>query len=273
MKLLPYLKKIRETLLRTSSSRDVALSFPAKLLGGSIPLISVGIVIFQIYSSADEDTILASSGVRRLQEQSWTVHAYDSEQPLTRECLESRCFEQLTPKFADQKIELPAADPLGNKKWDLPNGSSVIYETVLSTDATGQLKDAVLYIPGIRARQVLITVNESLQTDSTGNVPFFVKLGPSGSVTTPTRVTIALRTGGQQAFQGFIRSHMFTGEVQTVYRAHYRLSFRSFPRQAVILFLLSTGALTFAFFIFLDRKRELFALGVAVSVLGVAEAV
>lgn len=269
--MLEKIKKFFAKSFSRPASRDVALSFPAKLLGGSVPLISVGIVVFQIYSSADEGSILASSGVRPLTAQTWAVKIFPEKLVNSRECLESRCYDALTPIQANSDLLLPKDDPLAAKAWVLPPDSVVIYETTLPAKLLQGLSEPVLYLPGVRASIVKIAVNNIEQNESTGNLPFFVKLPQEKGVT--ARLAILLKPSLQSSFQGFIRSTLFLGEVQTVYRAHYRLSFRSFPRQAVILFLLSTGALTFAFFIFLDRKRELFALGVAISVLGVAEAV
>lgn len=259
-------------LLRRPPSRDVALSFPAKIFGGAVPLISVGIVVFQIYSSSDEGSILSSSGVRLANSQTWTTKVFSESMVNNRDCMESRCFDSIAPSLANRDLLLPKDDPLANKAWTLSSEAVFLYESEIPLSLLQDLKEPVLYIPGIRASHVKIAVNNHVQIESTGNLPFFVKLPQESN--TSAKISILIKPSLQSSFQGFIRSStFFVGEVQTVYRAHYRLSFRSFPRQAVILFLLSTGALTFAFFIFLDRKRELFALGVAISMLGVAEAI
>ena len=145
----------------------------------------------------------------------------------------------------------------------------LFYHAQFSFEQIKKYHSPILYLPGIKAEHVKIEVNGSITNDSAGNLPFFVSLDPGQE----NNVSITLKIKSGLQFQGFINQDLLLGETFEIYKTHHRLAQKSFPRHATIIFLLATAAITFAFFLFLDKKQELFALGLALSLLGCAEAI
>jgi hypothetical protein len=248
-----------------------AMSRPVRIGGALIPAMAFFIVVFQVYSSADEEAILSSTGVRTVHQWQWTSSEYDGADTISRPCHEDKCWAQRQPIHTKQDIAIPDDDPVGSKTVTISRPTLYVYSTTISREQLKGLNAATLYIPGIRARHVSVWVNGHSVLQSPGDLPYFIDL--AGHVSDRNVVEIAATFEPNKSYQGFIRKSLFVGDVLSVYRTHFRLTFKSFPRHAVVIFLLSIGALTFAFFVFLDHKQELFALGLTVSLLGAATAV
>ena len=149
------------------------------------------------------------------------------------------------------------------------SGDILTYRKELAFELVKNYRNPLLYLPGIKAAHVKIVVNGNTVIDSSGNLPFFVTLDP----TRDNSIEIIAKIFPGLQFQGFINQNLLLGETSEIYKTHHRLAQKSFPRHATIIFLLATAAITFAFFLFLDKKQELFALGLALSFLGCAEAI
>ncbi len=158
---------------------------------------------------------------------------------------------------------------LGPLQPETVSSNDLSYRLDFSYENLKNLRSPLLYLPGIKADHVKIEVNGNTVIDSAGNLPYFVSLVPLQNNT----VSILARIKSGQKFQGAINQDLLLGETSEIYKTHHRLAQKSFPRHATIIFLLATAAITFAFFLFLDKKQELFALGVALSLLGCAEAI
>jgi hypothetical protein len=238
--------------------------------GALIPLISFFIVVFQVYSSANERTILSSAGVQQLDSWNWTVSSYESDLGDFEKCLQNRCYLSLPPAKQEDRLQIPSGDPVIHKRWPLQKDTIVVYRTQIDSTRLLKANMEILYIAGIRAERMAYFVDGQQVMTSPGGLPYFLPLprradGPFVEIEIVTWYKPALGTNG------FIKDRqLIAGTTRSVLIAHNKLMARSFPRQAVVIFLLSIGALTFAFFVFLDHKRELFALGLTISLLGAA---
>lgn len=243
-----------------------------KALGAALSCLAFAIVVFQVYSAGDTESIMAGSGVASGAGLPWTVNAYQQLPMSSAACLATSCFVQQQPQRQVLGVKLPEQDPLATKKW--PNVALASYTTRMTAGMLKGMNDPLLYIPGLRAEGIAISINGQVVALSAGNLPFFVSLRPPGQeAVKDIEVQVVLSPNSRAEFSGFINKELFYGSSLGVYRAHHNLTNRSFARHAAVLFLLATGALTFAFFIFLDQQRELFALGLTISLLGAAEAV
>jgi serine phosphatase RsbU (regulator of sigma subunit) len=262
----------RQAKLRKDEFVSVGTMSRSVRIGGAlIPALAFFIVVFQVYSSADEDSIIAATGVKTVHSWKWDVQSFNGQEFVSRECHEQSCWTNTQSTFKQPGITLPDQDPVGSKQVNISAPQLFVYRIDLSRRQLQDLKASTLYIPGIRARQISFRLNQKLINISSGDLPYFVDLG--GADQDWNQLEIAATYESNKSYQGFIRNNLFVGDTLSVYRTHYRLTFKSFPRNAVIIFLLSIGALTFAFFIFLDHKQELFALGLTVSLQGAAWAV
>jgi len=277
---LPILTKLFRTMLgrldaqaRLRKDEFVAnapMTKSVRIGGALIPLISFFIVVFQVYSAANERTILSSAGVQPLDSWNWTVSSYEEVVGDFEACMQSRCYVSRPPEKQEDRLQIPANDPVIHKRWVLPSDALVVYRTQIDTNRILRSNLEILYVAGIRAERMAYFVDGKQVMTSPGGLPYFLPL-PRKSDSAFVEVEIVAWYKSSLGTNGFIKDRqLIGGTVRSVLIAHNKLMARSFPRQAVVIFLLSIGALTFAFFVFLDHKRELFALGLTISLLGAA---
>jgi hypothetical protein len=251
---------------------NAPMSRAVRVGGALIPAIAFFIVVSHVYSSANERSVLSSTGVRVVDNWQWQIKRYDIQPKELGECHQTQCWNHLTASDQLLTDKMPSEDPIGSKQWAFEQPIIVTYTAMIPKLDLEQKEATILYLPGIRSERVSIWWNQQLLNNSKGNLPFFIDL--SIKRRNLNQLVIVNTYLPNRSYQGFItRNRFVVGDVLSVYRTHHRLTDRSFPRRAVVIFLLAIGALTFAFFVFLDHKRELFALGLTISLLGAALAV
>lgn len=270
-KLLSFLDERRQH--RIDDARNtLKLSSATRFILSLLPFSCFLVVVLQLYLSGDSSRLLETTGVVDLRGIAWHVKVVPSN-AATDSCERIDCFSDQTALNERAAITLPQGDPLALKSWKIGQKSWYLYRASLPYHEDLTNKKPMLYVGGIRGEAVKIMVNDQVVINSLGGTPYFVGLPSRTSGSRVADVMIAVLVEPQASFQGFINTPLFLGDVLAVYRTHHGLEFRSFPRYASIVYLLAVAALTLIFFIFLDHQRELLALSVALSLLGVGQAI